>query len=195
MANGRVCTGFSKPYVAAYSESSGTITYSNLTNFARGVDVSISPETGSDNKFYADNQAAEVASGKFTGGKFSLTVDGLKADAEKMIMGLPTADTAGWMAYDNTQEIPYVGFGFIARYVSGGVESFVPVVLAKCVFDQIEISASTQEENISFQTQKLGGQILVADDENKTWKYMGKEYATEALAEAALKTKLGGTAG
>ena len=39
MANGEVITGFSKPYVARYSESNGTVTYSNVQPLARGVSV------------------------------------------------------------------------------------------------------------------------------------------------------------
>ena len=45
MANGRVCTGFSKPYVAVYSATGGTIKYESGQDLARGVDVSIEPET------------------------------------------------------------------------------------------------------------------------------------------------------
>ena len=39
MANGRIITGFSKPYVAKYAESSGTVTYSDGMVLARGVEV------------------------------------------------------------------------------------------------------------------------------------------------------------
>lgn len=191
MANGRVCTGFSKPYVAKYSVSSNTITYSDGMALARGVDVSIEPETSEDNNFYADNIAAESASGSFTGGTVTLTVDGLKSAAEKMIMGLPTADADGFMAYDNTQQIPYVGIGFIARYMSDGVTSYVPYVLAKCVFSQVGTSAATQEAEIDWQTQELTATIMRADDANQTWKYVGNEYSTEAEAYTALTGKLG----
>lgn len=190
MANGRVCTGFSKPYVAKYSVSSNTITYSDGMALARGVDVSIEPETSEDNNFYADNIAAESASGSFTGGTVTLTVDGLKSAAEKMIMGLPTADSDGFMAYDNTQQIPYVGIGFIARYMSDGVTSYVPYVLAKCVFSQVGTSAATQEAEIDWQTQELTATIMRADDANQTWKYIGNEYSTEAEAYTALTAKL-----
>ena len=191
MANGRVCTGFSKPYVAKYSVSSNTITYSDGMALARGVDVSIEPETSEDNNFYADNIAAESASGSFTGGTVTLTVDGLKSAAEKMIMGLPTAGADGFMAYDNTQQIPYVGIGFIARYMSDGVTSYVPYVLAKCVFSQVGTSAATQEAEIDWQTQELTATIMRADDANQTWKYVGNEYSTEAEAYTALTGKLG----
>lgn len=190
MAAGRIITGFSLPYVAEYSVTGTTVSYSNGMQLARGVDVTISPNAASDTKFYADNQTAETASGIFTGGTFKLTVDGLKSDAEKLIMGLPAA-SSNWTAYDDDQAVPYVGIGFIARFQEAGVTSYVPVVLAKCIFDPVEMSASTQTDSISFQTQSLGGQILRSDDAKHTWKFVGTEQTTEAAALAILKTKLG----
>lgn len=192
MAAGKVCTGFSKPYVALYSESSGTISYTSGQQLARGVDVTIEPETGDDNDFYADNVKAESAGKKFTGGTLTLTVDGLLVAAEKLIMGLPTPSSGDWIPYDDDQSVPYVGVGFIARYMSGGVESFAPVVLVKCMFNQVQVSAATQEEEIDWQTQELSASIYRGDDAKHTWKYVPvTDYSTEAAAEAALKTKLG----
>ena len=81
MAAGRVCTGFSLPYVAKYAASGGTITYSDGQKLARGVSVSIEPESSDDNNFYADNILAESAGTTFTGGDLNLTVDGLLAAA------------------------------------------------------------------------------------------------------------------
>ena len=135
-AAGKVCTGFSKPYVALYSATGGTISYTGGQVLARGVNISISPESGDDNNFYADNMLAESANTTFTGGEVSLTVDGLLAEAEALIMGLPAA-SGGWMVYDDNQAVPYVGIGFIARYQSDGVVTFAPIVLVKCMFNQI----------------------------------------------------------
>ena len=187
---GRVCTGFSLPYVAKYAVSGSTVTYSDGQKLARGVDVTISPEAGGDNIFYADNVAAETAGGRFTGGTFSLTVDGLLGPAEKLIMGLP-AVTGGWYDYDNTIVAGYFGLGFIARYMSEGVTCFVPYMLNKVAFDPIETSAATQEDDISWQTQSISGTIMRDDSAKETWKRVGIEYSTEAAAEAALKTALG----
>ena len=190
MAAGKVCTGFSKPYVALYSAAGGTVTYTSGQKLARGVNVTITPESGDDNKFYADNILAESANTTFTGGDLALTVDGLLATAEKLIMGLPTA-SGGWMTYDDDQAVPYVGIGFIARYQSDGVVSYTPIVLAKCMFNQIPTSAATQEENVDFQTQDLSAKIFRGDDAKHSWKFVGDDEDTETAAEAALKTKLG----
>lgn len=190
MAAGKVCTGFSKPYVALYSAAGGTVTYTSGQKLARGVNVTITPESGDDNKFHADNILAESANTTFTGGDLALTVDGLLAAAEKLIMGLPTA-SGGWMVYDDDQAVPYVGVGFIARYQSDGVVCYTPIVLAKCMFNQISTSAATQEENVDFQTQDLSAKIFRGDDAKHSWKFVGDDEDTEAAAEAALKTKLG----
>ena len=190
MANGQVTTGFSKPYVATYSADGSTITYGTPQILARGVDVDLDVEASEDNYFYADNVQAESDSGTMSGGSITLTVDGLLTAAERLIMGLPTAGADGFMAYDNSQQIPYVGIGFIARYMEDGVTSYVPYVLVKCVFSQISIEAATQEAEIDWQTQELTATIMRGDDAAQTWKYVGNEYETEAAAYTAMTGKL-----
>lgn len=188
-AAGRVTTGFSLPYVALYAASGGSITYSSGTQLARGVDVTITPESSDDNKFYADNQVAEEDSGRFTGGTLSLTVDGLLTTTKKLIFGLP-AETGGWTEYGDEMSVPYVGVGFIARTQSDGVVSYVPTVIAKCKFHPEELSAATQEDEIDWQTQSLEATILRSDDTHHNWKFEGQGYSTESAAETALKAKL-----
>ena len=185
-AVGKVATGFSKPYVALYNNTGGTITYTSGQLLARGVEVSIEPESSDMNRFYADNLEAEASGGYMTGGTLNLTVDGLLMDAQRLIMGLPAAGTDGWVEFGDNQTQPYVTVGFIVRYMSGGVESFTPTIISKCVFDQITKSAATQAEDIDWQTQELVAQILRADDPNHNWKEEGEDFATEAEAEAAL---------
>lgn len=192
MAAGKVCTGFSLPYVAKYAAASGTVTYSNGMKLARGVNVSIDPESSDDNNFYADNALAESADSTFTSANLTLTVDGLLQAAEEMIMGVAApSGTDGWIEYGDDQAVPYVGVGFIARYMSGGVTTFTPYVLAKCMFNQVPTNAETQEEQINWQTQELTARVMRGDDAKHNWKYVGGDFETEAAAEAALKTKLG----
>lgn len=188
-AAGRVTTGFSLPYVALYAASGGSITYSSGTQLARGVDVTISPESSDDNNFYADNILAESDNGRFTGGTVTLTVDGLLTTTKKLIFGLP-AETGGWTAYGDEMSVPYVGIGFIARTQSDGVVSYVPTVLAKCKFNQPEDAAATQEDEIDWQTQSLSALVMRSDDANHNWKFEGQGYSTESAAETALKAKL-----
>ncbi|MBQ9083646.1 MAG: hypothetical protein IJY28_09140, partial [Clostridia bacterium] len=89
MANGKVCIGFSKPMVAQYSASAGTVTYSGCIPLARGVSINIEPTVSDDNIFYADNIAAENEGGTFIGGTATLETDHPNPEAGKMIFGLP----------------------------------------------------------------------------------------------------------
>ena len=102
-AVGKVTIGFSKPYVAKYSESGGVVTYSAGQLLARGVSVSAEVDSSDNNNFYADNIIAESDAGTFSGGTVTLTVDGLLQDAEKLIQGLAAANTAGFLVYDDDQ--------------------------------------------------------------------------------------------
>lgn len=190
-AAGRVTTGFSKPYVALYGNTGTTVTYTGLRELARGVNVTVNPESADDNKFYANNVEAESAAGQFAGGTVELTVDGLFTSAERMIQGLPAAGVDGWTGYGNDQSVPYVGIGFIVRYMSDGVTSYQPFVFPKVKFNTTGLEAATQEDEIDWQTQSLTATISRDDTENQNWKLLGDSFATEAEAETALKIKMG----
>lgn len=187
MAAGRVRTGFSLPYVALYSAAATTVTYSSGQKLARGVNVSIEAEAEDSNIFYADNISAESAPGIFTSGTATFTVDGLKLDAERLIMGIPAADEAGFIHYGESLTIPYVGVGFIVRYMEDGVVSYVPTILTKCRFVTPGEDAATATDTIEWQTQELSATILRDDTSNHDWKVVGAAQSTEALAEAKIK--------
>lgn len=200
-AAGKVCTGFSKPYVAKYTNTGNVVTYSGAMVLARGVSVSMSLNTSDDNIFYADNVSAETAAAVFSDGTATLTVDGLLAAAEKFILGLPatskvTADgnQVEISHYGDGMDIPYVGIGFIVRYQSGGVVTYAPVVLTKARFQQPGLDAATQEESIDWQTQELTATLMRDDTTNHDWKLVGADQETEAAAEAVLVALLGGAA-
>lgn len=191
MANGRVVTGFSKPYIADYTHSAGVVTYSNPAPLARGVEVTLSPESTDDNNFYADNVQAESANGIFTGGTVTLTVDGLFTAMKRRVLGYPAAGEDGWTAVGAGAQPPYVGLGYIVRYMSDGVTSYVPTVLAKVKFNIPEESAATQEDEIDWQTSELEANLMRDNTSEQNWKFEGAAYTTEADAEAALLAKLG----
>lgn len=193
MANGRVLTGFSMPWVALYANSGGTISYSGGMPLARGVSVSLDVEASSDNDFYADNVLAETDTQGFSGGTVTLTVDGLKDAARKLIMGLTATRTAGQVEfdqYDDTQVIPYVGVGFVARYMEDGVTSYVPYILNKVKFNPEGLEAATQEEEIDWQTTELEGSIMRDDSTAHAWKLIGAAQTSEAAAVDAYKAIL-----
>lgn len=198
MANGRVITGYSKPYVAVYSNTGTTVTYANGMILARGVSVTIEPDTNDANNFYADNVLAESVSSLFRSGTATITVDGLKDEARKLIMGLVTTqsvqagtgNTVSFDVYDDQQAVPYLGFGCVVRYMEDGVTSYVPLILTKIMFDLDSIEANTQEEEIEWQTQELSARILKDDTQYGAWKKVGAGQTTEELAENAIKAVL-----
>lgn len=190
-AAGRVTTGFSKPWVALYNNVGTAVTYSGLRRLARGVNVNINPESADDNKFFVDNVEGESAAGQFAGGTVDLTVDGCFTSAERLIQGLPEPDADGWTGYGNDQNVPYVGVGFIIRYMSDGVTSYQPMLLPKVKFNTMNTEAATQEEEIDWQTQALTATISRDDTLKQRWKYIIDSFATEAEAELALKIKMG----
>lgn len=191
-AAGKVATGFSKPYVAKYLSNAGQISFTGGRKLARGVNVTLSPESSTDNNFYADNQVAESASGVFTGGTVTLTVDGLFMDAERFVQGLPQADVSGWVGYGDDKETPDIAIGYITRYMSGGVTTYVPTILPKTKFGLFNQSAATQQQEIDWQTQEITATLMRADNSNHDWKFVSEiEYASEDEAERALQTKLG----
>ena len=197
MANGKVITGYSRPFVALYNNNEGTITYTSGMPLARGVDVSVEAETGDAVNFYADNVMAESVGGVFTGATITMTVDGLKDAARKLIMGLPNAepltvgsDSVDIYTYDDRQNIPNVGIGFVVRYMESGVTTYQPVVFTKASFSVDGLDAATQEEEIEFQTTELEASLMRDDSEHHAWRKIGAEQTTEAAAVNVVKALL-----
>lgn len=197
MANGKVVTGFSKPYVALYNANGGNPTYTSGMPLARGVSVSIESESGDGVNFYADNVTAESTGGVFTGATATLTVDGLKEVARKLIMGLPNPDqitvgtqTVDYYSYDNRQQIPYVGIGFIVRYMEQGVTTYAPMCFPKAAFNVSGIEATTQGEEIEFQTTELEATLMRDDSANQSWYKIAVDQTTETAAEDVVKAFL-----
>lgn len=194
MANGKVITGYSKPIVAKYVYSSNTISYSDVTPLARGVEVDMEVEIGDATNFFADNTISESVAGQFNGATATLTVDGLKDTARDLIAGLVTtksiavgtSTTVSAKAYDDLQVIPYVGIGFVVRYMENGVTTYAPVILPKAQFSPESLKAATQEDSVEFQTTELTATVMRADDANHTWKIVAADQTTEAAAVAVI---------
>ena len=194
MANGKVITGYSQPIVAKYVYSSNTISYTDKTPLARGVEVDMEVEIGDATNFFADNTIAEAVAGQFNGATATLTVDGLKDTARNLIAGLvtstsitvSTSTSVTAKVYDDLQVIPYVGIGFVVRYMENGVTTYAPVILPKAQFSPESLKAATQGDSVEFQTTELQATIMRADDTNHSWKIIAADQTTEALAEGVI---------
>ena len=193
MANGKVITGYSMPIVAKYAYSQGTISYTDKTPLARGVEVDMEVEIGDATNFFADNTISESVAGQFNGATATFTVDGLKDTARDLIAGLVTSttiiansSTVTAKVYDDLQVIPYVGIGFVVRYMENGVTTYAPVILPKAQFSPESLKAATQGESVDFQTTELQATIMRADDANHSWKIIAEDQTTEAKAVAVI---------
>lgn len=198
-AAGKVLIGFSKPYVAEYGNTGGTISYTNGQLLARGVSVTLSPDSNDDNSFYADNIAAESVGAVFTGGEVTLTVDGLLNSTEKFIFGLPSPDTftvttgttVSMYKYGSAANAPYVGLGYIEKYMQDGTITYRPTILRKCRFNLPEEGAETQGEEIDWQTREFTARVMRDDSTAQDWKWRGEDQSTEAAAENVIRVALG----
>lgn len=170
--------GLSRPYVARYSENgAGTVTYSGGVRAGRAVEYSFSlNDTGTDNTFYADNEAAESASGVFSGGGLSWTVAELEQAIAELILGLHTEqiqvgdDTVNELVYDDTMASPYLGAGIIVKSIVHGQTKWRGVVFPKVQFAVPEDAATTQGETIDWQTDTITASVLRDDSENHKWR-------------------------
>lgn len=201
-AVGAVTTGFSYPQVALYSAANGVVTYSEVTDLARGV--SINPQitvANSNNIFYANNAAAERGTPKFSSGNVGLTVDGLLVVAEKSIMGIPGSSkdivTVGEESfeltnYDDDQRIPYVGLSVVLQQQSNGKVFYRAFIYRKLQFAQFDIPANTEGENIDWQTTGLTAALFRDDTPKHTWKSVSGPVATQLEAYNIGRVFLGG---
>ncbi len=193
-----VTTGFSKPYVAKYSATGTTVTYSSGIALGRGVSLSLEIDTADDNKFYADNVVAETETSQFTSGSVTATVDGLESDAAKMIFGLgavqdlTVGDTSVSMQpYGASMNPPYLGLGCIRRTMMKGETKYWPFILPKIRFSIPSEEMATQEDSIDWQSQELSATVMRDETAGKNWKYLSAEgMDTEEEAEAAVKAFL-----
>lgn len=194
---GKVCIGFSDPYVAKYNNAGGVITYTEGMKLARGVSVSVTPEISEGNNFFADNIAAETEEGYFTKGTVSLTVDGLHQEAERYIFGLSATGEATYgevkaqvTKFGAEPKAPYVGIGYLAKYKSGGIVSYTPTILCKGKFVDNGEEHQTAEETTNYQTQNLKANLVPDDSAERNWKMKLGDYATQEEALTVLKAAL-----
>ena len=186
--------GLSKPYIAKYSNTGTTVTYTQPTLIGKAITMSLSLNSGSENILYADNAPAE-SDNQFSGGSLTIGTDNLSAEAMLSIFGtkeeainadgVSTSD-AKWLVHDDDQIIPYVGFAGIIMKKVGGLTKYVAVVYNKVQFQNLNDSATTKGETIEWQTPELTATLMRSDNVKHEWKRITTDLDTEAEAEAAI---------
>lgn len=192
-----VTTGFSEPYIAKYSNTGTTVSYSGGMKLGRGVSMSIEVESADDNNFYADDIVAETETGTMTSASATVTVDGMEPEVAAFALGLPAAtqETIGESPvdvydYDDRMNPPFLGLGVLQRVMLNGVQYWVPIVFTKVKMNNPSDEANTQEDQIDWQTQELEMTILRDDSANRRWKRVFERQTTKDAALNIITTYL-----
>lgn len=190
--------GLSKPYYGIYSATGNAVSYANGAVMGKATEANIEIDTTEDNNLYADNAIAETDR-SFAGGTLTLSTDDLSQEVTKVILGLTETAITGIegvtdtsvkeLVYDDTQNTPYLGVGFIIKKKVGGAYKWRGVVLCKVMFSVPADAATTQGESIEWQVPELSATIMRDDSATRMWKREAT-FTTEAQAEAYIKARL-----
>ena len=190
--------GLSKPYYGIYSATGNAVSYANGAVMGKATEANIEIDTTEDNNLYADNGIAETDR-SFAGGTLTLSTDDLSQEVAKAILGLTETAITGIegvtdtsikeLVYDDTQNAPYLGVGFIIKKKVGGAYKWRAVVLCKVMFSVPADAATTQGESIEWQVPELSATIMRDDSATHMWKREAT-FTTEAQAEAYIKARL-----
>ena len=184
--------GVSKPHVAKYVNTDGTVSYTDVTKLAKAVQFSAEISSGEgSNNLYADNGVAE-SDKSFVGGTMTITTDDLDQEGSALLLGLtPKSITVDGkeiseLVYDDDAVAPYLGFGCIIKKKRNNAIKWRAVVFTKVMFAIPSDAATTQGETIEWQTSELEATIMRDDSAKHAWKREAT-FDTEADAEAYIK--------
>jgi phi13 family phage major tail protein len=190
--------GLSKPYYAIYSATGNAVAYEKGGVLGKATEANITINTTEDNNLYADNGIAETER-SFSDGSLTIATDDLSPEVSAAILGLAQAEIgtiAGVsdtgvkeLIYDDDQNAPYLGIGFIIKKKHNGQYKWRGVVLTKTMFSIPSDAAVTQGESIEWQVANLTAAIMRDDSEKHAWKKEAT-FTTEAQAEAYIKNRL-----
>ena len=196
--------GLSKPYIAKYKNTGGTVTYTSRSVLGKYTEIDISLDSADENILYADNGPAETDS-QFSGGTVTVTTDDLRPDVFKEALGLQeaaiaatmatTSPTPKWLIFDDQQNAPYFALGGIIKKKVDGAYKYQAFVLEKTKFRNPDLSLTTQGETIEWQTPELEATILRSDAANHPWYRISTLLDSEEDAVAAIEAYLTVTAG
>lgn len=190
--------GASKPMFAIYHKSGSAVSYSDGGVLGKLVEFNIELESSNNNDFYADNAVAETQRNKFSSGSITIQTDDLRHDASKAILGLKEVTLSSIpgitgsvkeLVFDDDQNTPYLGIGMIQKKQIDNMNKWRAIVLKKVSFSVPADAATTEGEEIDWQTPELSGTIMRDDSAKHEWKCEAT-FDTEAEAIAYIRYKL-----
>lgn len=192
--------GVSKPYVAVYSNTGSTVSYTGLTTLGKYTNLDLSLDDAGANDFYADNAIAESDNRAFAGGSVTITTSDLDPAALKTVLGLveeaiaatmaTTTPVPKWLVNGDGQQIPYVGIGGIVKMQINGEIKYQAIVLNKVLLRNPGLSIATQGETIEWQTPTIEGRVYRSDAADHRWRMVSTYLDSEADAIAAITAVL-----
>ena len=190
-------TGLSIPVFGKYTNTNGTVTYSEGKTIGHAISYSVDLTTGEDNNLYGDNMIVESDNGTFQSGTLTLTTSELTPDVSKWLLGLTEktftvdSDSVTEYVYDDSIQPINLGFGVIEQSIINGVTGYQAIVLPKVVSQIPNNSANTRGETIEWQTKEITFSVMRDDTASHQWKIESEIFTTEAAAIAYLEAKLG----
>lgn len=194
--------GLSYPLFAKYTNTAGTVTYSDGQLLGHAIEIDISAETSEDNNLYGDNMIVESDAGTFNSGTLTFTTSELTPEMSAWLLGAKEVSrtvggsTVSEVVFDDDLAPAYVGFGGIIKHKINNAIKWQPIVLCKIQPRIPDDAAVTQEDEIEWQTHEIEFGIfrsdeVVSEGVNHPWKVMPKAmYDTEAAAQAYLNAVL-----
>ena len=164
--------GLSRPYIARYTNAGTSVSYAGGRLLGKATELSIELNDNNSNILYADNAPAEQDN-QFSGGTITITTDDLRPQALIGALGVVqeslaavtdiTTPNAAWLVCNDSQNVPYLGFGAIAMKKINGQIKYVGIVLDKVQLSNPNESITTKGETIEWQTPQLSGTIFRSD--------------------------------
>lgn len=193
--------GLSFPLFAKYANSAGTVTYSEAKFVGHAIEMDITVDAAEDNNLYGDNMIVESDSGTFSSGTLTLTTSELTPDVSKWLLGAKEvsrtigSSTVSEVVFDDDLSPIYCGFGGVIKHRINNDTKWQPIILTKVQPRIPDDAATTQEDEIEWQTHEIEFGIF-RDDQNSTnynhpWKLTPAELMdTEQEAVAYLSAVL-----
>lgn len=173
--------GLKRPVIAPITEETeSATTYGSGRILAKAISANITINNAGTDPLFADDEAAETASG-FSDGTIELGVDDITDTNAAYILGHTYAEVNGVNELTASTEDtgPYLGIGFVRVRIKAGEKTYQAKIIKKVQFSEPSEETTTKGKSIEWQTPTLSGTILVPTD--KVWKRQAT-LATEADA-------------
>ena len=196
--------GLSYPLFAKYANSGGTVTYSEGKLIGHAIEIDLSIDSSDDNNLYGDNMIVESDTGTFSSGTLTFTTSELTPEISKWLLGAKEVSrtvgtsTVSEVVFDDDLAPIYCGFGGIIKHRINNATKYQPIVVCKIQSRIPDDAATTQEDEIEWQTQEIEFSVfrsdqVASDSYNHPWKLtpaslMNTESDAQAYLQAVLAT-------